>query len=730
MSHADHAHDGAPGGAGAFVASRRGLLRGGGLLLALALGDRFSAVALASPDDEVMFEPNAFLRIAPDGTVVFFAKHDEMGQGIHTGLAMTVAEELEVAVADVRVLFAPADEAYAHSAYGVQGTGGSTSTWSSFEQMRRAGATAREMLVRAAAETWGVDPSDCVAEGGRVKHRATGESFGYGEVAPAAGALPVPTAVPLKDPRTFRKIGRPTPRIDSPAKVRGKAVFSLDQRAPGMLVAMVERPPTFGGSVRDLDARAAMRVPGVVRVVEVPRGVAVIAKGFWAAKKGRDALEVRWNDGPGAQVDTADMRREYARIAAHPGVVVRDDGDVDAAFDGADETLDVVYEVPYMAHAPMEPLSCMVQLRPDGGAHITTGSQFLGIDHPAAAEALGVDKDKVTFQNSYLGGGFGRRANPAADFTVEAIQVAQAAKDLGVPIKTVWTREDDLRGGWYRPMWINRVQAAFQGGELVGWRHRIVGQSIAADTAFEGAMVQDGVDGTSVEGAADMPHGVPNLRVELSTVKNAVPVQWWRSVGHSNTAFAKECFIDECAERVGKDGYRMRRELLQGHERLLAVLDRAAEAAGWDEPLPAGVGRGISVHESFKGYAAHVVEASVENGRPRVRRVVCAIDCGLVVNPDQVKSQMQGAAIFALSATLDSEITLTKGRVDQSNFHDFPIMRIHEAPPVEVHIVDTGGEMGGIGEVGVPPVAPALCAALHQVTGRRIRRLPIGGQLT
>lgn len=709
--------------------TRRGLLKGGGLVLALALGDRFSAVALAASADDAPFEPNAFLRIGTDGSITFVSKHDEMGQGIHTGLAVTVAEELEVDVASIQVICAPASTDYAHSAYGVQGTGGSTSTWSSFEQMRRAGATAREMLVAAAAARWGVDRARCKAKGGRVTDANSNRSLGYGELAAEAARQPVPENVALKEARRFEKIGRSAARLDSPAKVRGAATFSLDQKVPGMLVAMIERPPTFGGHAVSIDDRAARRVEGVVRVVKVPAGVAVIARGFWAAKKGREALEVRWADGPGAQVDTADMRRDFTRIAAHPGVVVRDDGDADGAFEGAESTLDAVYEVPYMAHAPMEPLSCMVELKADGGAHITTGSQFLGIDHPAAAATLGVDQDKVTFQNSLMGGGFGRRANPAADFTVEAIQVAQAARDLDAPIKTVWTREDDLRGGWYRPMWINRVRAAFKGGELVGWHHRIVGQSIAAGTAFEGAMVQNGVDTTSVEGAADMPHGVPNLRVELSTVKNAVPVQWWRSVGHSNTAFAKECFIDECAERVGKDGYRMRRDLLQGHDRLLGVLDRVAEASDWDGPLPDGVGRGISVHESFKGFAAHVVEASVENGRPRVHRVVCAIDCGLVVNPDQVISQMQGAAIFALSSTIDAEITLTKGRVDQSNFHDFPIMRMHEAPPVEVHIVNSGGEMGGIGEVGVPPVAPALCAALHQVTGRRIRRLPIAGQL-
>ncbi|HKX46951.1 MAG TPA: molybdopterin cofactor-binding domain-containing protein, partial [Planctomycetota bacterium] len=457
----------------------------------------------------------------------------------------------------------------------------------------------------------------------------------------------------------------------------------------------------------------------------VPSGVAVVADGFWAALQGRLALEVEWDAGPNAQLDSRRLRTELTRMAESPGLVVRDDGDFEAALEGADQVLEAVYEVPFLAHAPMEPLSCMVELREGGGAHVVTGSQFLGIDHPHAAAALGVDPSQVTFENSYLGGGFGRRANPAADFTVEAIHVALAAKDLGAPVKTVWTREDDLRGGWYRPLWVNGVKAAVKDGQLVAWRHRIVGQSIAAGTAFEGAMVTDGVDHTSVEGAYDMPHGVPNLRVELSTVNLGVPVQWWRSVGHSNTAFAKECFLDECAHAVGKDGYAFRRELLAGHERLLAVLDRAAEASGWSDPLPAGVGRGIAVHESFKGFAAHVVEASVVDGRAKVHRVVVAIDCGLVVNPDQVRSQMQGAAIFALSS-VDSAITLTNGRVDQSNFHDYPIVRMDEAPPVEVHLVDTGGEMGGIGEVGVPGVAPALCAALFQACGRRIRRLPIG----
>ncbi|MEM6675269.1 MAG: xanthine dehydrogenase family protein molybdopterin-binding subunit [Planctomycetota bacterium] len=712
--------------------SRRDFLRGsaasgGGLILAIAFGDRVLAQPISSFGEATTFEPNAFLRIDTDGRVTFFSKHDEMGQGIHTGLAIAIAEELDIDVADVDVLPAPSAPEYNHSVYGVQGTGGSTSTWSSFDQMRSAGAVARTMLVAAAAARWGVAPEDCVAKDGRVTSGSN--AAGYGELAADAAKLEAPANVELKDPSKFTRIGRSTPRVDSPAKIRGTAVFSYDQRRPGMLTAMVERPPTFGGSVKSFDATEALKVPGVRKVVEVPRGVAVIATGFWPARKGREALAIEWNDGPGAQVDTDRLRREYRQRTEQSGVVVRSDGDFGSTLDGADEVLEAVYEVPFQAHAPMEPLSCMVELQKDGGAHITTGSQFLGIDHGVAASVLGVPPNEITFENSYLGGGFGRRASPVGDFTAEAVQVAMAARDLGAPIKTVWTREDDLKGGWYRPMWVNGIAGVLKGGKIVGWRHRIVGQSIATGTAFEGAMVSDGIDQTSVEGAADMPHGVPNLQVELSTTALAVPVQWWRSVGHSNTAFAKECFIDECAERLGKDGYQMRRELLQGHDRLLAVLDRAAEASGWSSAPPEGIGRGISVHESFKGFAAHVVEASVVDGKPRLHRVVCAIDCGLVVNPDQVKSQMQGAANFALSAALESEITLTNGRVDQSNFDDFPIVRMHEAPRVEVHIVDTGGEMGGIGEVGVPGVAPALCAALYQVSGKRIRRLPIGDQL-
>ncbi|MEZ6189368.1 MAG: xanthine dehydrogenase family protein molybdopterin-binding subunit [Planctomycetota bacterium] len=716
--------------------SRRGflkgsLLAGGGLILGVSWGARRAQAQDAEPEAPAVFQPNAFLRIAPSGEITLLAKHDEMGQGIWTGLAIVVAEGLRVDPATIRVLPAPADPAFANNAFGVQATGGSTSTWSSYEQMRMAGATARVALVTAAATQWGVDAADCEATDGKVRHAASDRVLGYGELAQAAGDVQIAERVELRERAQFERIGKPTPRQDSAVKVRGQALFSLDQRVEGMLTALVARPPTFGGKLARFDAAEAKAIPGVKAVVEVPSGVAVIGDGYWSAFRGRAALELEWTPGEGgdAPLDSDALRAHFEGLSQRPGNVARDDGDVVAALSAAERTLEAVYEVPYQAHAPMEPLSCLVELRADGGAKLTTGTQFLGIDHPAVVGRLGVTPEQVEFQNSYLGGGFGRRANPASDFVLEALEVALAAKDLGAPIKTVWTREDDLQGGWYRPLFVNRIVAGIQDGAISAWHQRIVGQSIARGTAFEGAMIKDGVDGTSVEGAADMPHGIPNLKVELHSPVLRVPVQWWRSVGHSNTAFAKESMLDELAEALGQDPYALRMQLLEEHPRLQRVLRVAAEAAGWDTEPAEGMGRGISVHESFKGFAAHVVEATLEDGVPRIRRVVVAIDCGLVINPDQVEAQLQGAAIFALSATLGQGITLKDGRVEQSNFHDYPLVRIHEAPAVEVHIVESEEPMGGIGEVGVPGVASAVCSALRAAGAPRIRRLPIGTQL-
>lgn len=715
------------------TSSRRDFLKevaAGGLVLGLSFGSPLRAIALTADGEmPAEFRPNAFLGIGSDGVVTIYAKHDEMGQGIHTGLAIAICEELEIDVDQVKVVPAPAGVAYANSAYYVQVTGGSTSTWSSFKQMRTAGAVAREMLIAAAAKHWGTAATSCEAIKGTVRKKDRSESLAYGELAADAAKVAVPEDVTLKSSDQFTRIGKPTPRVDSPDKVRGIAKFSLDQRAPGMLTALVARCPYFGGKLESYDAEAASKTPGVKQIAQVPSGVAVIAEGYWSALRAREALKVVWSAGPGGKVDSEALRRDYIAKSKTKGMVARSDGDVDGTLASAEKQIAATYEVPFQAHAPMEPLSCMVTLNADGGAHIVTGSQMLGADHPAAANRLGVPLEKVKFTNSYLGGGFGRRANHQSDFVLEAIEVALAARSLKAPIKTVWTREDDLRGGWYRPMFVNAITAGLDKGKIVAWRHRVVGQSIAAGTPFEALMVQDGVDGLSVEGAADMPHGIPNLAVELHTVTLPVPVLWWRSVGHSNTAFAKESFLDECAGALGRDPYEVRRELLAGHPRWLRVLDLAAEKAGWGKPLPEGVGRGISVHESFKGFAAHVVEASVENGRPKIHRIVCAIDCGLVVNPDQVESQLQSAAVFALSATLGSQITFSEGRVDQSNFHDFKIVRMHECPDIEVHIVKSSDEMGGIGEVGVPGVASATCSAIHAATGKRIRRLPIGNQL-
>ena len=710
------------------------LLATGGLVLGVsAVGQIAKAQDSDNSDPGGMpdsFQPNAFLRIAPDGRITIVAKHDEMGQGIHTGLAIVICEELEVDTTDVEVVPAPADLAYRHSMYPVQMTGGSSSTWTSFEQMRQAGATARMMLVQAAAARWGVEPSACVAKSGTVAKKDGSASVTYGELAADAAKLAVPAAVDLKSPDRFTRIGKATKRVDSPSKVRGTAKFSLDKRAPGMLTALVLRAPSFGATLIGVDDREARKIDGVRDIVRVPSGVAVIATGYWPAFKARRLLQAEWKSGAGSALDTDQLRADYTALSAKKGLVARATGNAEAAFSAAGATtLESVYEVPFQAHAPMEPMSCMVTLRADGGANLVTGSQLLGVDQPAVAYRLGVSPDKVHIENSLLGGAFGRKANPFSDFVLEAVEVALAARSLKVPIKTVWSREDDVTGGFYRPMFVNRMTAAFKDGKLVGWRHRVVGQSIAQGTAFERMMVHNGIDHTSVEGAADMAYRIPNVNIELHTTTLAVPVQWWRSVGHSNTAFAKEAFLDECAEKLGRDPYELRRELLAGHSRLLGVLDTVAEKSGWKTPPPAGVGRGISVHESFKGFAAHVVEASLgSDGRPTIRRVVCAIDCGLVVNPDQVKAQMQSAAVFALSATLTSGITFRNGKVEQSNFHDFEIMRMHECPEIEVHIVNSGGAMGGVGEVGVPGVASAVCSALYQATGRRIRRLPIADQ--
>ena len=710
--------------------SRRDLLRGtavvgGGLLIGLRLGG--NKVEAAAQAAGASFAPNAFLRIGSDDSIVILAKNDEMGQGIFTSTAQTIAEELEADFSKIRVEPAPAGQAYANLAFGMQGTGGSTSTWANYTQLRQAGAAARMVLVEAAAARFGVDPATCKAALGRVHHPPSGRSASYGELAAEAAKLPVPQEVKLKDAKDFQLIGKPVRRVDSAAKVKGQAKFSFDAALPNMAIAQVARSPYFGGKLKSFDATAARALPGVLWVGEVPEGVAVVAEGFWQARQARAALKIEWDPGAGAGLDSNQLREVYRQVAKTSGPVARKEGDPEAALAANPKRLEAAYEVPFLAHAPMEPLSCMVQFREDGGADIYTGSQFLGPDTMTAAAVLGLKAEQITFHNHYLGGAFGRRANPAADFLVLALHVALAAKGLGRPIKTVWTREDDIRGGFYRPMWQNYLEGALsEDGKIVAWRHRVVGQSILVGTPFESFLVKDGIDQTSVEGASTLPYDIPNLTVELHTVKSPITTLWWRSVGHSNTGFATECFLDELAKLGGHDPFELRRSLLAHHPRHLRVLELVAKKAGWGKPKRPGVGRGIAVHESFKSYVAQVAEVSLDSeGKPRVEKVYCAIDCGPIVNPDIVRAQMEGAINFALSAVLYGEIHLRDGKVVNSNFHDYPLLRIHESPQIEVHLVESTDEMGGVGEPGVPPVAAAVANALLDLTGKPWRKLPL-----
>jgi len=696
-----------------------GAAAGGGLVLGFHLPFGGEAVAQAAGKP---FAPNAFIRIGTDDQVTVVVAKAEMGQGVYTSLPMLVAEDLEADWSKVRVESAPVDPAYNRPGMGMQMTGGSSSVWSCWEQMRKAGATAKAMLIAAAAATWKVDPSSLRAEKGFVIHDASGRRLSFGALADTAATLPPPKDVVLKDAKDFKIVGKPTRRLDTPEKVNGSAQFGLDVSVPGMLVALVQRPPVFGGRAVKVDDTKTKAVPGVVAVGQPSFGVVVVAKGFWAAKKGRDALQVQWDDGPNGALSTDALREEFRALAKTPGAVAKKEGDAAAALAGAAKRLEAEYEVPYLAHAMMEPLNCLVDLRPDS-CEIWTGTQFQTMDRAAAAEVAGLKPEQVQIHTTLLGGGFGRRATPRSDFIREAVEIAKLVK---APVKVVATREDDIKGGFYRPMWYDRIGAGLDAsGSPVAWAHTIVGQSILAGTPF-GAMVRDGIDQTSVEGVANLAYAVPNLYVDLYSPQPGIPVLWWRSVGHSHTAFVVESFIDELAHAAGKDPFEYRRGLLAHHPRHQGVLELAAAKAGWGKPLPAGRGRGIAVHESFGSWVAQVAEVSVTpRGQVKVHRVVAAVDCGQYVNPDTIAAQIEGGIAFGLSAALHSQITLKGGRVVQSNFHDYEVLRLNEMPEVEVHILPSGEKPGGVGEPGVPPVAPAVANAVFALTGVRVRRLPI-----
>lgn len=731
---------------GILNVSRRTLLKGAG---GLALGIFFAplmrgmdALAAGGP-----LEPNAFVRIDLDGTVTVLAKHLEMGQGSYTGLATLLAEELDADWDKVRVEGAPADvKRYNNLAFGpMQGTGGSTAMANSWEQMRNAGATAKAMLVAAAAQRWSVPVSEISVDKGVVSHAGSGRSAGFGDLVEAAASLPVPEQVQLKDPKDFKLIGKlELRRKDSTDKTDGSAIFTQDFKLPGMLVAMVAYPPRFGGVPRSVDSSKAKAVRDVVEVVEfrdLPHGrsgVAVLAKNTLAARQGRDALVIEWDESQAFTLGSEEILAQYRDDAGKPGLPATSKGDTDAALAQAAKTVEADYEFPYLAHAAMEPMNCLVKLSSDR-CEIWNGEQFQTVDQTIISGYLGLTPEQVSLTQLYAGGSFGRRASSVSDYLLEAVAITKAARDKGVdaPVKMVWTREDDTRGGYFRPLYLHRVRIGLdQAGKLQAWHNRIVGQSIMAGTSMEPFMIKDGIDHTSVEGLANLSYAVPNLQVELSTPSNIkVPVLWWRSVGHTHTGYVAETMIDEAAVAAGQDPYAFRHALLESHPRHRGALELAAKQAGWDKPLAAGAegekrGRGIAVHESFGSFVAQVAEVTVKaDGSYRLDRVVCAVDCGIAINPDVIKAQMEGGIGFALAAARHSAITLKEGRVEQSNFHDFQVLRMNEMPKVEVHIVPSAANPTGVGEPGVPPLAPALANALFAATGVRLRKLPFPAQI-
>jgi len=700
---------------------QKSLLSGAGLFVAFHVPRKLGAVPQAAAKQ--LPDPNAFVRVAPDGSVTVLLAHSEMGQGIWTSLAMLVAEELDCDWSKIRVEHAPAAPVYAHPAFGMQMTGGSTSTSSEFDRYRQAGALARAMLVRAAAENWKTDAKKLRTENGFVLRGK--EKLSYGELAVAAQGQTPPQSFKLKNRKDWKILGKPTRRLDSPEKVIGKAGFGIDVRFPGLRTALVARSPVFGGTVKSFDPAKARAVKGVEQVVQVPSGVAVVASNFWSAKLGRDALQVDWDLGPGASLDSAKLLEDYRAQAQTKGAVATEKGDADAALSGAAKKVIAEYDVPYLAHATMEPMNCAVKLEGDR-CEIWTGTQFQTMDQMTAAKIAGIPQQNVSIHTQFLGGGFGRRATPSSDFVAEAVHVAKVAK---VPVKVVWTREDDIQGGYYRPLFLHRIEAGLDSqGRPVGWRHSIVGQSILTGTPFEQFMVKNGIDATSVEGVVDSPYleAIRDRRVVVHSPRLPVPVLWWRSVGNTHTAFAMESAIDELAWAAGRDPLEFRSMLLADKPRHLRALKAAAKKAGWGTPASKGRARGLAVHESFGSIVAQVAEVSVDKDKEiHVHKVSCAVDCGTAINPLGIEAQVQGAMAFGLAAVLHSEVTLKAGRVEQSNFHDYLVLRMPEMPDVSVQVLESDAKMGGIGEPAAAPISAAVANAVYALTRQRLRSLPL-----
>jgi len=703
--------------------TRRGLIQagavaGGALLLSLRLplaNDEAEAV------DSDRFEPNAFIRIDRDGQIVLTMPYVEMGQGTYTSIPMLIAEELEVELKQVRLEHAPPNEKlYANPLLGVQATGNSNAIRGAWQPLRQAGATARTMLVAAAAKRWNVDPVSCRAQSGQVVHVATGRNVKYGELAGDAAGMPVPQNVALKRHEDFKLIGTPAKRLDTPAKVNGTAVYGIDTRPPGVKIATLAQSPVFGGRVKSVDDTAAKAVKGVRQIVRLDDAVAVVADHMGAAKKGLAALTIEWDDGPHAKLSTADIASELEKATLNPGAVAQNIGDVGAVMAGATTKVEANYQLPFLAHATMEPMNCTAHVRSDS-CEIWVGNQAIARVHATAAKTAGLPLDKVIVHNHLIGGGFGRRLE--ADGVARAVEIA---KHVDGPVKVVWTREEDIQHDMYRPYWFDRLSAGLDAkGKPIAWNNRFAGSSVIARWLPPG--FNNGLDPDSTEGAIDLVYDFPNMHVEYVRVEPpGIPTAFWRSVGPSHNVFVTESFMDELAAVAKQDAVAYRRALLDKNPRAKAVLDLVAEKAGWGQPLPERVGRGVSLQNAFATYMAHVAEVEVaKNGAVRVRRVVCAVDCGTVVNPDTVRAQIQSGIIFGITAALHGEITLKNGRVQQTNFDTYQMLRMNEAPVIEVHIVQSSEPPGGMGEAGTSAIVPAVANAIFAATGKRLRKMPV-----
>ncbi len=706
--------------------SRREFLKvsavvGGGFAIGVCLPSFAQAEKLgADINGDKPFAPNAWIRITPDNAVTIVVDKSEMGQGVMTSMPMLIAEELDADWSQIKLQPAPANqEMYKNPIFGIQATGGSTSVASSWQQLRKAGAAAREMLLAAAARQWGVTPDSCTADKGTIIH-ASGKKLNYGEIANAAADLPAPQNPKLKSPENFKIIGKPMARTDTASKVNGAGTFGIDVKVPDMLAAAIAHSPVFGGKLAGFDAKEAKAMPGVRAVLRVgDNSVAVVARDYWTAKKGLQAVKIRWNEGANAQISTAGINKTYAEAAKRPGAVAHTHGNAAKALNGAAKKLDAVYQLPYAAHATMEPMNCTAHVRKDACEIWAPTQNQTGVQI-VAAMITGLPKEKIIVHTTLLGGGFGRRFEQ--DFLAEAVQISKA---VGAPVKLIWSREEDMTHDFYRPAVYNRISAGLdKNGMPVAWTHRIVCASIMSRAIPQ--MVKNGIDPTSVEGAKELPYAIPNVHVDYVMKETGVPVGFWRSVGSSHTAFAVESFLDELAAAAGKDPYEFRRQLLEKSPREKGVLELAAAKAGWGSPLPAGRARGIAVHKSFGSYVAEVAEVSVaKDGSVQVHKVTCAVDCGVVVNPNTVQAQMESAIVYGLTAALKGAITIDKGRVQQHNFDNYPMLRMNEMPVIEVHLLPSTEPPSGVGEPGVPPIAPAVANAVFAATGKRIRQLPI-----